>query len=261
MPDVRTRAASGSPPLRSTRLVLSESVSVNDVVVGEDGVPRCFWAAGDMLDYHDLEWGRPVDDDWRLFEKLSLEGFQSGLSWLTILRKRENFRHAFRGFDYVAVARFNQRSVARLLENAGIIRNRAKIEATINNARRCIELVDEFGSLAAYAWSYEPRIEDRPTPLDRETLRQMTTSAEAVAMSKDLKGRGWAFVGPTTIYAFMQAMGLVNDHLTGCDVGKDVEHQRATFRRPAAASVDERRTGRQPERSSQRRRRSRPRSL
>jgi len=205
----------------------------DDVVIDEDGVARCFWAAGDMLIYHDLEWGRPVDDDRRLFEKLVLEGFQSGLSWATILRKRENFRRAFKGFDYGAVARFNQRSVARLLEDAGIVRNRAKIEAAINNARRCVELVDECGSLAAYVWSYEPQAEERPTSLDWGTVQQTTTSAEAVAMSKDLKCRGWAFVGPTTSYAFMQAMGLVNDHLTGCDMGEEVERQRAKFRRPA----------------------------
>jgi len=191
-----------------------------DAVVGEDGVVRCSWGAGDPLyrTYHDQEWGRPVADDNRLFEKLCLEGFQSGLSWLTILRKRENFRRAFKSFDIDAVARFNQRSVDRLLQYAGIVRNRAKIEATVNNARRCIELRNERGSLAAYAWSFEPR--DEP-PLD-----------QAHAMSKDLKRRGWAFVGPTTVFSFMQAMGLVNDHVVGCDIRPEVERLRATFPRP-----------------------------
>jgi DNA-3-methyladenine glycosylase I len=156
---------------------------VPDVVVGEDGVARCWWGAGDPLyrSYHDLEWGRPVSDDNRLFEKLCLEGFQSGLSWLTILRKRENFRRAFKGFDIDAVARFNLRTVEGLLQDAGIVRNRAKIEATINNARRCRALRKECGSLAVYAWSFEPG-----------------TLESATAMSKDLKRRGWAFVGPTT---------------------------------------------------------------
>jgi DNA-3-methyladenine glycosylase I len=207
---------------------------VEEVVVGEDGVARCFWGAGDTLyrRYHDREWGRPVADDRRLFEKLSLEGFQSGLSWLTILRKRENFRVAFKEFDYMAVARFNQRSVERLMQDAGIVRNRAKIEATVNNAKRCRELVDEFGSLAAYVWGYERDAVTSPGSLDWTRLREMSTSAEAVAMSKDLKRRGWAFVGPTTAYAFMQAMGLVNDHLSACDIRGEVEKARAAFRRP-----------------------------
>jgi DNA-3-methyladenine glycosylase I len=173
-----------------------------------------------------------VSDDRRLFEKLTLEGFQSGLSWLTILRKRENFRRAFKSFDFEALARFNQRSVARLMADAGIVRNRAKIEATINNARRCVDLVDEFGSLASYVWTFEPGVEARPVHLDSHTLRQMTTSQEAKAMSSDLKRRGWAFVGPTTAYAFMQAMGLVNDHLSGCDIRAEVEKARTRFRRP-----------------------------
>jgi DNA-3-methyladenine glycosylase I len=193
-----------------------------EVVVGEDGVARCSWGASDALyrEYHDLEWGRPVADDGRLFEKLCLEGFQSGLSWLTILRKRENFRHAFKAFDIDAVARFNSRTVERLLQDAGIVRNRAKIEATVNNARRCRELRKEIGSLAAYAWSYEPAATG-------------TEAADAAkAMSKDLKRRGWAFVGPTTVFSFMQAMGLVNDHLVGCDAHAEVERLRATFRRP-----------------------------
>jgi DNA-3-methyladenine glycosylase I len=204
---------------------------VPDLVEGEDGVARCFWSEGDpMRSYHDLEWGRPVADDRRLFEKLSLEGFQSGLSWLTILRKRENFRMAFRSFDIDAVARFNERSVTRLMADAGIVRNRAKIEATVNNARRCIDLVDEVGSLAGYVWRFEPDSANRPTPLSRQMLQ--ATSSEATAMSKDLKRRGWAFVGPTTVYAFMQAMGLVNDHLSGCFAREEVEQARRAFRRP-----------------------------
>jgi len=198
-----------------------------EVVVGEDGVARCWWAAGDPLyePYHDREWGRPVDDDVRLFEKLCLEGFQSGLSWLTILRKRDNFRRAFAGFDIEAVAGFGADDVERLLGDAGIVRNRAKIEATINNARRCRELTEEFGSLAAYVWEFEPAAPSRPDA-------RATTSDEAVALSKDLRRRGWAFVGPTTAYAFMQAMGLVDDHLTGCDARDRVEAERARFQRP-----------------------------
>jgi DNA-3-methyladenine glycosylase I len=208
---------------------------VKGVIVGNDGVARCWWCTGDPLyeSYHDTEWGRPVDQDVRLFEKLSLEGFQSGLSWLTILRKRENFRRAFRSFDLESVARFNARSVSRLLSDEGIVRNRAKIEATINNARRCAKLKQEFGSLAAYVWSYEPDSTIRPKELDWNSLTRTSKSDEALAMSKDLRRRGWAFVGPTTVYSFMEAMGLVNDHLTRCDVREDVERDRARFRRPS----------------------------
>jgi DNA-3-methyladenine glycosylase I len=202
---------------------------------GEDGVSRCWWCLGDALyeDYHDREWGRPVVDDDRLFEKICLEGFQSGLSWLTILRKRENFRRAFKSFDIEAVARFNSRSVDRLLLDAGIVRHRGKIESTINNARRCIDLIDEFGGLGAYAWSYEPKATSRPTKLDWPTLAEMATSPESIAMSKDLKRRGWTFVGPTTVYAFMQAMGLVNDHVTECSFRREVEKERRAFSRPS----------------------------
>ena len=205
------------------------------VATGDDGISRCWWGVvGDplMTRYHDREWGRPVRDDDRLFEKLSLEGFQSGLSWLTILRKRENFRRAFKSFDIDAVARFTPRTVERLLQDAGIVRNRAKIEATVNNARRCLELIEEFGSLAAYVWKFEPDEASRPKTLDRSALMDMTTSPEAKALSKDLKKRGWAFVGPTTVYAFMQAMGIVNDHLTGCAMGAEVDAARRRFRRP-----------------------------
>ncbi|HEX2195581.1 MAG TPA: DNA-3-methyladenine glycosylase I [Actinomycetota bacterium] len=209
-------------------------VPENGVVTGDDGVARCWWCGTDPLyrGYHDREWGRPVADDRRLFEKLCLEGFQSGLSWLTILRKRDNFRTAFRSFDFESVARFNARSVERLLGDAGIVRHRGKIESTINNARRCIDLVDELGSLAAYVWSYEPDAATRPATLDWDTLAQTTTSPEAIAMSKDLKRRGWSFVGPTTVYSFMEAMGLVNDHLTACDFRAEVEAEREAFRRP-----------------------------
>jgi DNA-3-methyladenine glycosylase I len=205
------------------------------ITVGEDGVARCWWGAGDPLyrPYHDQEWGLPVADDRRLFEKLSLEGFQAGLSWLTILRKREQFRRAFAGFDPAAVARFGDRQVERLLADPGIVRNRAKIEATINNARRHVELAGEFGSLAAYVWRFEPDPEARPPVLDHAALMRLGHSPESRAMSKDLRRRGWSFVGPTTVYAFMQAMGLVNDHLEGCARRPAVEAERRRFRRPA----------------------------
>lgn len=204
------------------------------VATGDDGVVRCWWCRGDELyeSYHDSEWGRPVANDVRLFEKLSLEGFMSGLSWLTILRKRENFRKAFKGFDIEAVARFNSRSVERLLTDAGIVRHRGKIEATINNARRCVELLEDYSSLAAYAWSYEPE-RPRRASLDWPALEKVGASEEAIAMSKDLKRRGWAFVGPTTIYSFMEAMGLVNDHMSACAIRDEVDRQRASFARPA----------------------------
>jgi DNA-3-methyladenine glycosylase I len=197
-------------------------MSTGDVIVGEDGVARCWWGAGDPLyeRYHDEEWGRPVADDVRLFEKLCLEGFQSGLSWLTILRKRENFRQAFASFDFEAVSRFGAGDIERLMNDAGIVRNRAKIEATINNARRCLDLVEEFGSLAAYVWGYEPDPGAEPG------------EAPGTAMSKDLKRRGWAFVGPVTAYAFMQAMGLVNDHVGACAIHAEVEADRERFTRP-----------------------------
>jgi DNA-3-methyladenine glycosylase I len=154
----------------------------------------------------------------------------SGLSWLTILRKRENFRAAFRGFDPAAIARFSTRDVSRLMVDAGIVRNRAKIEATINNARRLSDLVEEFGSLASYVWRYEPK--PRKGLLDRASLEKLGVPAEAAEMSKDLRKRGWGFVGPTTVYSFMQAMGLVNDHLRGCAAGLDVERLRRNFARP-----------------------------
>jgi DNA-3-methyladenine glycosylase I len=183
-----------------------------------DGVVRCWWPGDDPLycRYHDEEWGVPVTDDHRLFEKVCLEGFQSGLSWLTILRKRENFRTAFAGFDFDAVARFTPRDVRRLLNDAGIVRHRGKIESTINNARRARELRDECGSLAAYFWQWQPDSSARPRRLTKEALMQMAITPASLALSKDLKKRGWTYVGPTTVYAFMQAMGLVNDHVEGC---------------------------------------------
>jgi DNA-3-methyladenine glycosylase I len=186
----------------------------------DDGAARCRWcqASPAYRHYHDHEWGFPVTDDRRLFEKLCLEGFQAGLSWLTILNKREAFRAGFANFDAEQVARFTPVDVARLLADAGIVRHRGKIESTINNARRVIELRRELGSLAAYAWAHEPPARARPKRVTLRALQTMTTSPESVAMSKDLKKRGWSFVGPTTVYAFMQAMGLVNDHLEGCHV-------------------------------------------
>ena len=186
----------------------------------EDGMPRCAWcqASATYRHYHDHEWGFPVSDDRRLFEKLCLEGFQAGLSWLTILNKREAFRHAFANFDAARVARFGERDVVRLLADAGIVRHRGKIESTINNAARLLELRREFGSLSAYAWRFEPAPRSRPKRMTLAALQKVGPSAEALAMAKDLKRRGWSFVGPTTVYAFMQAMGLVNDHLDGCHV-------------------------------------------
>jgi len=197
------------------------------LVVGSDGLPRCWWSSGDpgYETYHDAEWGFPQGDDVRLFEKICLEGFQSGLSWLTILRKRENFRRAFAGFEPSAVASFTDTDVERLLHDAGIVRHRGKIEATINNASRSLEVADEFGSLAAYFWSQEP---PRGVPSgDLPASTEMSTR-----LSKDLKRRGWRFVGPTTLYAFMQAMGLVNDHLEGCFVRDQAEEARAAFNVP-----------------------------
>ena len=188
------------------------------LTLGPDDRPRCSWGMStpEYVAYHDAEWGFPVRDDRRLFEKICLEGFQSGLSWLTILRKREGFRRAFAGFDVAKVARFGARDVTRLLENEAIIRHRGKIESTINNAKRTREIVDEFGSLAAYAWTFVPPAAERPRVLTLAKLRAMATTPTSVRLSKDLKKRGWTYVGPTTMYAFMQAMGLVNDHLEGC---------------------------------------------
>ena len=196
----------------------------------------CVWPGNDELyiRYHDEEWGRPVTDDRRLFEKICLEGFQSGLSWITILRKRENFRRAFAGFDPTAVARFGARDVQRLLKDAGIIRHRGKIESTINNAKRALDLMGERGSLATYFWSWEPEPASRPRRLTHAQLMKMSTTPQSIALSKDLKKRGWTFVGPTTCYAFMQAMGLVNDHVDGCGVRDEIDRLRQEFIRPGA---------------------------
>jgi DNA-3-methyladenine glycosylase I len=191
-------------------------MAVPDALIeGDDGVTRCSWGDAPTIYrvYHDTEWGFPVDDDQRLFEKLCLEGFQAGLSWLTILRKRDNFRAAFAGFDFERVARFGERDVERLLGNVGIIRHRGKIEATINNARCAVELVDSEGSLAAHVWRF-------------------ASEPNGMALSKDLKRRSWRFVGPTTVYAFMQAMGLVNDHVDGCAIRPAVQRARADFSPP-----------------------------
>jgi DNA-3-methyladenine glycosylase I len=196
--------------------------------MGPDGMPRCRWcgAAPEFLHYHDTEWGFPVADDRRLFEKLCLEGFQSGLSWRTILAKRENFRAAFHGFDFERVARMGARDIERLLKDTGIVRHRGKIEAVINNAKRMKELVKRDGSLAAYVWRHEP------DPRSLGKPQTASTSAESVALSKDLLKRGWKFVGPTTVYAFMQAMGLVNDHVEGCVIRAEAERARNAFKRP-----------------------------
>ncbi|MBB3424875.1 DNA-3-methyladenine glycosylase I [Rhizobium sp. BK312] len=204
------------------------------IITGEDGKDRCFWHGNlpEYQHYHDEEWGRPVVNDIRLFEKICLEGFQSGLSWLTILRKRENFRAAFAGFDFEKVAKFGDADIERCLADAGIIRHRGKIVSTINNANRAIELRDEFGSLARYFWSHEPTAAERPEIFDLAHLRANPTTAASVRISKDLKKRGWTFVGPTTVYAFMQAMGLVNDHIEGCYCRKEVEAMRCALVRP-----------------------------
>ena len=201
---------------------------MNTTVLGPDGEARCRWcaAAPEFLDYHDTEWGFPVGDDLRLFEKLCLEGFQSGLSWRTILAKRENFRSAFHGFDFNRVARYTERDVDRLMKDQGIVRHRGKIEAVINNARRAQELVKRHGSLAAYFWDFEPDADQLSKP------QAASQSAQSAALSKELKKQGWQFVGPTTVYAFMQAMGLINDHAEGCVTRLKVSGARKAFRHP-----------------------------
>ncbi|MBV1789709.1 DNA-3-methyladenine glycosylase I [Marinobacterium sp. D7] len=201
---------------------------MSKTVNGPDGEPRCGWCGQveEFFPYHDREWGFPVDDDRRLFEKLCLESFQSGLSWRTILAKRENFRNAFQQFDFHKVARFDQQDVQRLLQDEGIVRHRGKIEAVINNAQRAIELVEREGSIAAFVWRYEP------DPAQHGAPQSVSTSPESVAMSKELKKRGWKFVGPTTVFAFMQAMGLVNDHVEGCVTREQVAKVREGFKIP-----------------------------
>jgi len=202
---------------------------MSKTTIRTDGKCRCAWcdAAPEFNAYHDTEWGFPVVDDIRLFEKICLEGFQSGLSWRTILTKRENFRKAFAGFDFHKVAQFDDADVERLLGDAGIIRHRGKIEASINNAKRACEMVAEEGSLAAYFWRFEPKPDEVDPP------QSMSTSPTSVALSKDLKKRGWKFVGPTTVFAFMQAMGLINDHAQGCFLRQQIDDMRASLVRPS----------------------------
>jgi DNA-3-methyladenine glycosylase I len=202
----------------------------------DDGlITRCAWcrATPEYQNYHDHEWGAPVGDDRRLFEKVCLEGFQAGLSWLTILKKREAFRLGFAGFDMDAVAAFDDSDIKRLVLDAGIVRHRGKIASTINNAQRAQEMRREFGTLAAYFWQFEPEIATRPVQITHQTLSGMATSAQSIALSKDLRKRGWSFVGPTTMYAFMQAMGLVNDHIEGCAARARVSAARSAFNSPA----------------------------
>lgn len=203
---------------------------MNAGFVAADGKSRCLWCGGapEFLDYHDSEWGFPVSDDYHLFEKMCLESFQSGLSWRTILAKRENFRAAFYNFDFDRVARFTQRDVNRLLKDEGIVRHRGKIEAVINNAKQTQEIVKRDGSLAAFFWAHEPSQKPLAKP------QTASTSVESIALSKLLKKQGWKFVGPTTVYAFMQAMGLINDHAEGCVIRSKVERARKSFKRPCA---------------------------
>ena len=201
---------------------------MSTTILGHDGKTRCRWCGGapEFLDYHDTQWGFPVSDDHRLFEKLSLEGFQSGLSWRTILAKRENFRAAFHNFDFDEIARFTQSDIDRLLKDEGIVRHRGKIEAVINNARRARELVKREKTLAAFIWRFEPDAEQLAKP------QSASTSAVSIALSKELKKQGWKFIGPTTVYAFMQAMGLINDHVEDCVIRAKVERARKSFERP-----------------------------
>jgi DNA-3-methyladenine glycosylase I len=207
---------------------------LDGLLKGADGRTRCVWAgtSPDYIDYHDREWGRPVDDDVRLFEKICLEGFQSGLSWLTILRKRENFRRAFHHFDFRRVSRYGDKELARLLDDAGIVRHRGKIASAVNNAGRVADVVKAEGSLARLVWRYEPAAASRPARIDWNTLRAMAKTPESIALSKELKKRGWSFVGPTTMYAFMQSVGVVNDHVEGCFCRAEVEKERKRFIRP-----------------------------
>lgn len=208
--------------------------TTDGLVRGDDDVVRCWWGAStpDYERYHDREWGSPVTQDRRLFEKICLEGFQAGLSWLTILRKRTAFRRAFDGFDFRKVARYDASRVEALLADTGIVRHRGKIESVVNNARRAIDLAAEFGTLSRFFWRFEPDPSSRPRRLTKAALMGMATTAESTALSKELKRRGWSFVGPTTVYAFMQAMGLVNDHVEGCHARPSVERARTALARP-----------------------------
>jgi len=217
--------------------MLDDTTAPTGLFVDDQQLTRCVWCRATPLyqHYHDQEWGFPVNSDTRLFEKICLEGFQAGLSWLTILNKRESFRAAFAGFDMDKVATFDDADVKRLVLDAGIVRHRGKIVSTINNAQKAIALRQEFGSLAAYFWQFEPEATTRPSQITRQTLSGVTTSAESIALSKDLRKRGWSFVGPTTMYALMQAMGLVNDHLEGCHARERALQARKSFTLPARA--------------------------
>ncbi len=219
--------------------MLDDTTAPTGLFTDDSHVTRCVWCRATPLyqNYHDQEWGFPVNDDRRLFEKICLEGFQAGLSWLTILNKREAFRQAFANFDMDKVALFDEADIKRLVLDAGIVRHRGKIVSTINNARQAQALRQEFGSLAAYFWQFEPKAAARPSQITQQTLSGMTTSPESIALSKDLRKRGWSFVGPTTMYAFMQAMGLVNDHLEGCGARHRALDARTTFHAPQARAA------------------------
>lgn len=210
------------------------SAEKTGLIKDDSGTTRCFWPGEDeqYVIYHDDEWGLPVDSDQRLFEKVCLEGFQAGLSWITILRKRENFRDAFHDFDIEKVAAMGDADIEKLVLNAGIIRHRGKIKSTINNARMAIEMAEAEGSVGAYFWRWEPPEDERPDILTYDWLRNNPISQLSTALSKDLKKRGWSFVGPTTMYAFMQAMGMVNDHIEGCTCRAKIDAKRAEFVRP-----------------------------
>jgi DNA-3-methyladenine glycosylase I len=227
-----------SPTQNSQAIQKQISSATAGLFVDETQTQRCWWceATPDYRRYHDTEWGFPVADERRLFEKICLEGFQAGLSWLTILNKRENFRSAFANFDAEKIIDFDDADVKRLLADAGIVRHAGKIASTINNAKRVIELRREFGSLGAYVWKMEPDAASRPPRITHEVTKAMPTSAASIALSKDLKKRGWSFVGPTTMYAFMQAMGLVNDHLEGCASREAALKARAAFKAPSLPS-------------------------
>ena len=200
-----------------------------------DGQPRCRWHGGvpEYVRYHDTEWGRPVGDEQKLFEKLCLEGFQAGLSWITILRKREAFRAGFHGFDIDRVAAMTAEDVERLVLDAGIIRHRAKILSVINNAKRVLAMRAEGQSFAAFLWSFEPPADERPAVMDLAHLSANPVTPASTRLSKALKAKGFSFVGPTTVYAFMQSMGFVNDHMQGCICHAPCEAERAAFKRPA----------------------------
>ena len=201
----------------------------DQIISGLNEIDRCWWPGDheDYIAYHDLEWGRPVTNEFRLFEKICLEGFQAGLSWLTILRKREAFRSSFKGFNPEIVAKFKAKDVERLLQNKDIVRHRGKIESVINNAQKFLELKKEFDSFSTYIWAWEPK-----KTIHKSSSSIPASTEESTALSKDLKKRGWSFVGPTTMYAFMQSVGLVNDHLLGCKFHNDVEEELHSFKRP-----------------------------